>query len=86
MPLSHNGQRARPGALSANDEPRGDLAGERDHFANGTDCNGLQAPYRHHVDCPRRRPKTIEELHAGAEYVELFDRRFPGRMARGARP
>jgi hypothetical protein len=32
-----------------------------------------------------RRPKTIEELQAGAEYVELFDRRFLGRMSRGSR-
>ena len=85
MRVSHNGQRARPAALGGNDEPRGDLAGERDHFANGTDCNGLQAPYRHHVDCASRRRKTSEELIDGAELIELYDRRFPGRMAKEVR-
>ena len=75
--------RARPDAIGVKDEPRGDLAGELDHFANGTDPNGLQAQYRHHVSCPQRRPKTLEELRAGAELIELFNRRFPARMAKG---
>jgi hypothetical protein len=41
MDSSHS-RRARPSALSANDEPQGDLAGERDTLASGTDRHGLQ--------------------------------------------
>jgi hypothetical protein len=70
---------------------RGGGSGENGLLADKTkEINNLPASplqvFRHHVDAPLRRPKTIEELHAGAEYVELFDRRFPGRLARGARP
>jgi hypothetical protein len=41
--------------------------------------------FRHHVDAPNRRPKSHAELRDGAELIELYDRRFPGRMS-GRRP
>ena len=82
MRVSHS-RRARPDALGANDEPRGCPAGELDNLVFGTDGNRLQAQqHRHHVDAPHRRPKTLEELHAGAEFVEIADRRAPGRLAK----
>jgi hypothetical protein len=40
---------------------------------------------RYHVDSVWRRPKTLQELRDGCELVELYDRRFPGRMAGRAR-
>jgi hypothetical protein len=85
MRVQHIGQRARHAALGDNDEPRGDFAGERDHLANGTDRDGLQDQYRHHCNAERRRPKSLAELRDGCELIELYDRRFPGRMS-GRRP
>ena len=83
MRVTHLRQEARPDALGVNDEPQGDLAGERDNLGNGTQRNGLQAPYRHHVGADKRRPKSIPELIAGWEFTELADRRSPGRLAKG---
>ena len=75
-PLAEGG----PGQLN------GLLAGETQDTDNPP-ASPLQVfVFRHHVNAPRRRPKTLEELRAGAELIELYDRRFPGRMARGARP
>jgi len=74
MRVQHNGQRAHPAAVGSNGEPKGDLAGERDHSLDGTDQNGLQAPYRHHVDSVWRRRKTDAELIAGCEFFELAER------------
>ncbi len=48
---------------------------------NGTVPAKTQGRYRHHANAERRRPKTLGELHAGCEFVEVYDRRFPGRMA-----
>jgi hypothetical protein len=61
------------------------LAGQRDASSLSHSTPEAQAP-RHHCDSLQRRPKTLNELIAGAEFIELYDRRFPGRMARGARP
>jgi hypothetical protein len=36
---------------------------------------------RHHCDSPARRPKSIPELIAGAEFCELADRLHPGKQA-----
>ena len=38
---------------------------------------------QHHAGHPHRRPKTIAELIAGHEFIELYDRANPGRLARG---
>ena len=46
MRSSHS-RRARPSALSANDEPRSDLAGELITFGDGTDRRGLQDRFNH---------------------------------------
>jgi hypothetical protein len=82
MRVQHNGQRARPGALSANDEPRGDyLAGGQDTLGNGTHCNGLQGQYFHHVDSRARRRKTRAELIDSIELIEAYDRARPGELA-----
>lgn len=67
--------RARPDALGVNDEPRGDLAGELDHFGNGTDRNSLQAKYRHHADAPDRLRKSDAELLRDLEFVAFAERR-----------
>ena len=41
---------------------------------------GLAQPqlHRHHCDSLQRRPKTLNELIAGAEFIEMMDRRAPG--------
>ena len=41
----------------------------------------IQAPWHADVPWAHRRIKTELELRQGCEWVELFDRRFPGRMA-----
>ena len=38
-------------------------------------------PHRHHVDASPRRVKTLEELRAGCELIELYDRASPGFLA-----
>ena len=70
-------RKAHPGALSANDEPRGDLAGERDHLPESTSESRPQGLKRSWADAPRRRPETLDKLRAGCEFVELLDRRRP---------
>ena len=35
-------------------------------------------PHRHHVNASPRRVKTLEELRAGCERIELYDRASPG--------
>ena len=40
----------------------------------------------HHANAAGRRRKTEAELLEGAEYYELHDRRFPGRLAARGRP
>ena len=61
------------------------LAGETQE-RNNPPASPLQVfVFRHHVDAPNRRPKSLAELRDGAELIELYDRRFPGRMS-GRRP
>jgi hypothetical protein len=40
--------------------------------------------YPWHSDHEHRRPKSLPELIEGHEPVELYDRRFPGRMRRAS--
>jgi hypothetical protein len=65
-------------------EPLDDLpAGRRIDLSpeNGIPTPRTQPLPRHHANAPRRRPKTLGELRIGWEFVEIYDRRFPGRMA-----
>jgi len=42
-------------------------------------------PFPWHADAPNRRRKTWAETLEGHEFIEAYDRRFPGKLAaRGA--
>lgn len=78
---SPHSRRACPDALGINDKPRVDLAGERDHAKDGRDAHVHQPYFRHHNNSIWRRPKTLEELRASAEFTEIYDRGRPGYLA-----
>ena len=42
-----------------------------------------EVAHPYHVGHPNRRRKTPAELIAGHEFIELYDRANPGRLARG---
>ncbi len=45
----------------------------------------LATPWHAKMPTGFRRRKTPSELQAGCEFFELYDRQFPGRLARGKR-
>ena len=68
----------RPASAVAENRPQEvHLAGQRDASSINHSTPEAQAP-RHHCDSLQRRPKTLNELIAGAEFIEMMDRRAPG--------
>ena len=71
-------------AVMPRDEPLDDLPPDEAGLISpqsGTGKPKTQALPRHQASAQRRRPKTLTELRVGWELVEIYDRRFPGRMA-----
>jgi hypothetical protein len=72
-------------AAMPRDEPLDDLPPDEAGLISpqsGTGKPKTQALPCHHANAQqRRRPKTLTELRVGSELVEIYDGRFPGRMA-----
>jgi hypothetical protein len=62
---------------SCTDQPKGNW--QQDRQPGFTPSLGSAQPqlHRHHADSSRRRPKTLDELLNGHEFVELADRASP---------